>query len=68
MIKLWHCSIGYFKAGGTHTHFGEILLMVYHWLFRSSASVYYTGHKPKNKKLWRPGNEAIPQYQIELPC
>ena len=25
---------------------------------RSSASVYYTEHKPKNKKRGRPGNEA----------
>ena len=24
----------------------------------SSASVYYTEHKPKNKKRGRPGNEA----------
>ena len=26
---------------------------------RSSASVYYTERKPKNKKRGRPGNEAI---------
>jgi len=27
---------------------------------RSSASVYYTERKPKNKKRGRPGNEATP--------
>ena len=27
---------------------------------RSSTSMYYTEHKPKNKKRERPGNEAVP--------
>ena len=35
---------------------------------RSSASVYYTERKPKNKKRGRPGNEAtiVQVYQVPM--
>ena len=36
---------------------------------RSSASVYYTERKPKNKKRGRPGNEAniMPWFTVQIP-
>ena len=52
------------SSSGVHSHdkWDQAFLV----FLRSSASVYYTERKPKNKKWGRPGNEATEVYSQEL--
>ena len=58
------CQVASFPGGQASPVFCPSVCVQY--FSRSSASVYYPEHKPKNKKTGRPGNEASCHVHVLL--